>query len=372
MRIAHLADVHLDRPFVALPAAAAETRRDELFDAFGRCLTLARDRGADLITIGGDLWEEEHVRADTRKSVAYELGQLDIPVLIICGNHDPLVEGGNYMRTEWPQNVMIAQRRSLGEYRYGDVSVWAVSWGGAVLSPRLIDTGDVPRDGGTHILLVHGTSLAAPFADETGDDYLPFDPAAVGRAGFDICLAGHVHAASHTAGVVYPGSPEPLTWADTHRHCLAFVEADDGDITVDLVDVNKKRYVTRSVNCSGCASSAELEARVRTTVGDDADSDVFLRVRLEGDIDGDCDVDCGRIASALRSMFGLVIVDDATEPMLDIDRRADRKGLEGLFIRKVRDRLAAAASDDERRQLELALQAGLRALDGRDVILRVD
>ena len=67
MRIAHLADVHLDRPFVALPAAAAETRRDELFDAFGRCLTLARERGADLITIGGDLWEEEHVRADTRK-----------------------------------------------------------------------------------------------------------------------------------------------------------------------------------------------------------------------------------------------------------------------------------------------------------------
>ena len=47
------------------------------------------------ITIGGDLWEEENVRPDIRNSVAYELGQLDIPVLICCGNHDPLVTGSD-------------------------------------------------------------------------------------------------------------------------------------------------------------------------------------------------------------------------------------------------------------------------------------
>ena len=76
MRILHFADVHLDRPFTGLTPDRAKDRRHDLFEAFRRCLALAREREVDLVTIGGDLWEEEHVRADTCNSVAHELGQL--------------------------------------------------------------------------------------------------------------------------------------------------------------------------------------------------------------------------------------------------------------------------------------------------------
>src|SRR3954468_18053229 len=107
MPILHFADVHLDRPFVGLSGESARRRRRELFEAFRRCLALAVERKVDLVTIGGDLWEEEHVLADTRRSVAHELGRLGIPVLIICGNHDPLRPGGSYLRTPWPDNVTI-------------------------------------------------------------------------------------------------------------------------------------------------------------------------------------------------------------------------------------------------------------------------
>jgi DNA repair protein SbcD/Mre11 len=76
MRILHFADVHLDRPFAGLRAEARERRRAQLQDAFGRCLALADARDADLITIGGDLWEHEHLRPDTLNSVIYELGEI--------------------------------------------------------------------------------------------------------------------------------------------------------------------------------------------------------------------------------------------------------------------------------------------------------
>ena len=63
------------------------------------------------VTIGGDLWEEEHVRADTRNSVGSRAGSgLECPVLIVCGNHDPLLAGGRFMRTSWPDNVAIVPR----------------------------------------------------------------------------------------------------------------------------------------------------------------------------------------------------------------------------------------------------------------------
>jgi hypothetical protein len=57
--------------------------------------------------------------------------------------------------------------------------------------------------------------------------------------------------------------------------------------------------------------------------------------------------------------------------LLDVDGRADRPGLDGLLVRKLRERMAAA-HDDEQRVLQLALEAGLRAIDGRDEILHVD
>lgn len=372
MRILHFADVHLDRPFVGLPADVAVRRRHDLFEGFRRCLAIAKDRGADLITIGGDLWEEEHVTADTRNSASFELAQARVPVLIACGNHDPLIEGGSYLRTEWPDNVKVVSRRSVSEYSFGDVCIWSVSWGGGDLSPRLLQHLEVPEDGRTHVLLIHATAVGAPFADTAGEAYCPFNPDLVRGAGLAVCLAGHIHAASSVNDVVYPGSPEPLGWGERGRHCVALVEIEAGTAEVELIDVNEKRYEKRDVDCSGCASSAEVDARIAQALTDADRSNVFLRLRLIGEVGPDCSVDRAKIVDRHRGGYAVLVAEDATEPLLDIESRAERKGLDGLFVRKLQQTIANASSEQDRRLAELALQAGLHAIDGHEVILRVD
>jgi DNA repair protein SbcD/Mre11 len=372
MRILHFADVHLDRPFVGLPSDVAARRRHELFEAFRRCLAIAEERDAQLITIGGDLWEEEHVTADTRNSVCYELAQVGLPVLIACGNHDPLIEGGSYLRTDWPDNVAVVQRRSVSEHSFGDVCIWSVSWGGGDLSPLLLERLEAPENGRTHVLLIHGTSIAAPFADTAGESHCPFDPTLVRRAGLAVCLAGHIHAASFVDDVVYPGSPEPLGWGEQGRHCVALVEIEAGDAKVELIDINEKRYEKREVDCSGCASSAEVDARILGALTDPDPESVFLRLRLVGEVGPDCAIDRGKIVGQHRAGYAALVAEDATEPLLDIDIRAERRSLDGLFVRKLREEIATASSESERRLAELALQAGLHAIDGHEVILRVD
>lgn len=59
-----MADVHLDRPFVGLARADARARRAEVRETFRKALGIARERSVDVITIGGDLWEDENVVAD--------------------------------------------------------------------------------------------------------------------------------------------------------------------------------------------------------------------------------------------------------------------------------------------------------------------
>jgi DNA repair protein SbcD/Mre11 len=370
MRILHFADVHLDRPFVGLPQESARRRRRELFDAFRRCLALAREREVDLVTIGGDLWEEEHVQADTRRSVAHELSQLDVPVLIVCGNHDPLRPGGSYLRTAWPDNVTIVAGRRLHEHRNGDVSVWAVSWGAGELTERMLESVQLDPQSGMHLLLIHGTARGAAFESEA---YFPFDAAAVERAGFALCLAGHVHCAVQLGRVVYPGSPEPLGWGEADGdHCAAVVECAGRRASVELVPTNVTRYAKRELDCTGCGSSAEVDDKVRRVLVDDDAGSLFLRLRLVGEVSADCALDAGRIAAAHGDRYRTLVVVDRTGPLLDIAARADRPGLEGLFVRKLRERIEAAAGDDERRRSELALEAGLRAMDGREDVLRVD
>ena len=369
MRIAHLADVHLDRPFASLPGGKGERARSRLREAFCRCVNVARDRDADLITIGGDLWEDENVRIDTRRFVAHQLERAERPVLIICGNHDPYTPGGNYQRTEWPENVTVFDGSELTERTFEGVSVWGVSWTGGRLDAGFLDRFAPPGDG-RHVLLVHGTSQpVAYFAEQS--EHCPFDPHAVTRAGFDLCLAGHIHRASHRHGVVYPGSPEPLGWGETGDHCVAVIDVADS-IEVELVPVNEHRYEEATVDCAGCESSAEIEERLHAGIAGKRGEDVHLRVTLEGEIDEHCVVAPSLLADAPSEGFAELIVSDSTHPAFDLDHLERQETVRGLFVADLRERVRSTGDERERERLERALHAGLRALAGREDVIGVD
>lgn len=367
MRILHLADVHLDRPFAGLRPEAKARRRTQLHDAFRRCLALAEERAVDVVTIGGDLWDRELSR-DTLNSVVYELGKLGRPVVIVCGNHDPFIPGCGFALADWPANVRVVRTSEPELHEFGDVAIWGVSWTGGELSSDFLDAFRTPDDGRAHLLLIHGTS--GPLAYLAEHIACTFQADQVQRAGFARCLAGHIHVGTDDGTIVYPGSPEPLRWTETERHCAAVVTVTDGHVGVELVDINEFRVEERDVDCDGCLSSAELEARVDQDLDQSDAEHVYLRLSLVGEIDADCTVDAERIVN-LYGRYAGITVENRTEPLLDIEGRSERRGLDGLFVRKLRERLEEA-DDSDQRTLRLALEAGLRAIDGRETILYVD
>ena len=371
MRILHLADVHLDRPFVGLSLQGSRQRRADVADAFARCLSAARERSVDLVTIGGDLWEDENVSPDTRASVAYQLGRLDIPVLLVAGNHDPYLRGGAYARTAWPSNVTVIDSSTPVEVPVSEsVSIWSASWTERGLGTGFLRTLTVGGDGRTHVLLMHGTARDSRFASDV-EAYAPFDAAEVREAGFVGVLCGHIHAASTHDGVIYPGSPEPLNHAETGRHCYALATVGDGRIEAELVDVNRRRYVAVNVDCFEAASSAEVETRVREQLEPGSDPSTILRVRLEGETTPDCSIDRGVLVAHLEQDFAAVTIEDVTESAMDLADLAGRKTADGMFVASMLDRIERADGDRERRILEMALRAGVRAMNGRKDVLRV-
>lgn len=339
-------------------------------DAFRRCLAAARDDGAEAVTIGGDLWENENVTPDTRASVAHELGLLDVPVVIVTGNHDPHLRGGNYQRTTWSENVTIIDTTQPLQVHIGPtVSVWGVSWMERPLSADFLHGFRVPEDGRAHLLLMHGTARDERFAGAS--THCPFDPADARRAGFEVVLSGHIHAASSANGVIYPGSPEPLDHSETGRHCYALVDIHGHRVDTRLIDVNRRRHLSVDVDCSESASSAEVESRVRDSLGVGQDHDAILRVRLHGETAPDCAIDRAVLVGRLERDFSAAAVEDETDPHVDYSEIARRRSADGLFVAGMLQRIEQSGDPHERTMLEMALRAGVRALSGQKDVLRV-
>lgn len=370
-KILHIADVHLDRPFVGLTLDDARARRRELREALDRCLDVALAHAVDVITIGGDLWEDEHVTPDTCRWVADRLESAGLPVVIVAGNHDPLRPGGPHQRVSWPTNVRVLPAGpDLTRHELDGVGVWGMSWGTVPLTADTLRTFSVPDDGASHVLVLHGTAGGAAFNDGA---HCPFTAAAVRNAGFELCLAGHLHAGGvRDDVVVYPGSPEPLAWDETGRHAVALVEFNVGTSPrVQLLDVNTRRYAQTVVDCDGAHSSADvkraLSDAVSVAAADGGPEGLCLRAILRGRLDPACRIDARELAATNP---GLTLLDlrNETQPAFDLDALSGGPTALSSFVRDLRGRIEECDADDAQRQrLELALDLGLRAMHGDDL-----
>jgi len=75
------------------------------------------------------------------------------------------------------------------------------------------------------------------------------------------------------------------------------------------------------------------------------------------------------IAEKLEDVFYFLKIVDDTEEYVDYDQLSDSFSLKGVFVRTMRERLSKAVGPEEKKRLELALKAGLRALRDGEVTL---
>lgn len=89
LRFIHTADWQLGKPYarVADPDKRARLRQERL-SAIGRLGNVAREQSAAFILVAGDLFDSHHpTRADVSAACS-AIGALELPVLVIPGNHD--------------------------------------------------------------------------------------------------------------------------------------------------------------------------------------------------------------------------------------------------------------------------------------------
>src|SRR5256886_749588 len=136
----------------------------------------------------------------------------------------------------------------------------------------------VRQEGGIPLLLLHASDMSQMPEGVTPSK--PILPSQVEEAGFRHALLGHFHDARTSELVTYPGSPEPLGWAESGRHCTALVTIEDGGaLRVELDDVNARQEERRV----GRALEVALDAFDEGARGCGSGWDMRLpRIEIEG------------------------------------------------------------------------------------------
>lgn len=377
MRILLGADFHLGARFSRLGEAAG-ARREDLMGAFQAFVHHAADRQhqVDLVLIAGDLFDH-HLPAprllDTVHQGLERVVAAGRGVVLIPGLHDGAGYPDSIYRSErWPTGITILKSPGVTrtELPLNDrvVHLYGMAW----------DPGRTPPDAllalrrepgvaeGVHVGLLHGS---LPIGSEWGkgrcDFPIPLD--ALSRSELDLVVVGHDHEfAEQRFGrtlVVVPGSLERLSSAGSAERHLARVASTPGGLRLERIPYAARPVHAESIDVTGSIEDMEaLEEHLRALGGTERIVEVRLRGRLAFIYRRD------DLLAALRPHFFHLEIEDS-ELMLDerwTQRLAGERTVRGLFVRRMRERLAAAPAA-KRRALELALRHGLAEFDAEGV-----
>ena len=355
MKILHAADLHLDSPFHRLSAQQAAQRRGELRQIPTRLAALAREEGADLVLLPGDLFDGERVYPETVRALADALADIPAPVFIAPGNHDFYHPSSPYETTLWPENVHIFTSPTVTGVPLPGLD--CVVYGCAFTAPRREDDPllgfSAPRDGRAHLLCLHGDTQTV------GGVYAPIAPQSLAGSGARYAALGHIHTRTQlqwTGPVAwaYPGCPEGRGFDELGEKGVLLVTLDQTGVQARFHPLCRRQYQIRRVELSAFPQALA-----------DCPREDLVRWILTGQSAAPPDL-AALAAQAGAHCFYAEVRDETTLPQ-DLWARREENSLTGLFLREMARRLEQS-EESARPGLLLAARFGLAALEGGEDI----
>ncbi len=378
--ILHFSDLHLDAAFATsrLPAKVARRCREQLRQTLRRIMEVAQYRKADAITIAGDLFEREHLTPDTATFLAHEFAALaPTPIFIAPGNHDAADAASIYQRGHWPENVNIAIKPALTEWRLSkDYSLWMAAHSGPSERQNFLKDFHLPEAAARatqpfSILLLHASAVTNHFEDSRA--HAPLTLEEIRQAGFMLALLGHYHTSRvlrhENTIAVYPGSPEPLGFHENAKHGAAWIELNPGqEPKIEMLPLQALHFDTLEINVEGCEQREQVAEKIMAVARAQELSSHFVRIKLVGQAAATLQLDLELLAERLEKSFGYVSLENHTRPDYALQKLADEPTVRGEFVRTL---LAAMARETDKSDLyNEALHYGLQAFEQEEITLR--
>ncbi|TYV88953.1 metallophosphoesterase family protein [Listeria monocytogenes] len=239
----HMADLHLDSPFIGLstlPQPLFSAIQESTFQSLERITTVAIKEAVDFVLIAGDIYdsEDQSVRAQAR--FAKEMKRLEaanIPVFMIHGNHDFLEK--HKEKLALPSNVHVfSEQVEVMSHKTAtgvSVNIYGFSYNERHIRSSLVGEYKIQGDADFHIALLHGSEVSS---SEEHDVYAPFRVQEISKKGFDYWALGHIHKRqllAESPSIYYPGNIQGRNRKESGEKGASIVTLSEASTTIDFI-----------------------------------------------------------------------------------------------------------------------------------------
>ncbi len=354
-KILHTGDIHLDSAFVNLSDEDAKARRAGLRALFSELVDIANNEAVDALIIAGDLFDGYPIRPETADSLIRDLNRAKMPIFITPGNHDPYTSNSPYKTLTFPENVHIFSCRELTSVELEDckLRIFGAAYTSEVYDERILDGFCVPQDDYTNILALHSNLYT--------DGYSPVSADEISASGADYVALAHIHKPTDilkagSTHYAYCGCLEAKDFGEQYDSGFYIGEVTKGSVNMARKKISDISYKEITVNIE---DYPDIIPALPHPVGR-----MHLRLTVTGE---SCDFNADSLFEKLSEKYSEVQITDRTISPRDLWEGIADEGLRGEFLRKMQAKLNQAESDNERKQILLAVKFGIDAIENRDV-----
>jgi len=358
--------VHFDSPFALNDPRNVELRRMEFRSAFSSLVMYAKNWGARLFLIAGDLFDDEYISKETANLISREIASYpDCRFFISPGESDYYHPKSPYKLIKWPDNAHIFKSNDLTKIEIPELNTDI--YGYAFTEPSLrvnpFANKKPQNQERINILVGHGDMYLSD------SQVCPITQNDVGRSGFDYIALGHLH---HSSGVLkvsgtyfsYPGCLEGRGFHEPGYKGAMFGEVGKGICDIKAQRFSKRRYQVIEVDISQLVTELQIIEAIKTAAN--FMDDTALRVELTGTLRPGFVLNTYSIEEKFAG-FNFIQVKNRTVPYIDVNTLKYDRSVKGIFFRKLESKLNSK-NEKEREEARLALQYGFNAFIGLNII----
>ncbi len=350
----HAADLHLDSPFKSiahLDPKLADRLISESQAAFNRLIQRCIDEKVDFLLISGDTFDsgsgnlsgQLHFLSGMKK-----LESADIPVYLICGNHDPLDKWSRHL--DFPSNVYQFsgdQVERIGQTIEGkSVGIYGISYPTRDEQRNLAQLFKSDASDVFSIGVLHGN-----FGSNTGHaNYAPFTLPDLQSAGMDYWALGHIHKRQIVSEsqplAIYPGNIQGRHFNETGLKGCVKIHVEKGDVhDTKFLPLSEVVFERLELDISDVDNLNEFHERLAQLAEDTAyGKEISMLVRLT--LKGATPIHSELNEEDIRAYFHEQIQDfsshfiyidriiDITRPAFDIEERIQSADFVGDVLRR--------------------------------------
>ena len=351
MKIIHCADLHLDSKLETnLDRAKAKIRRVELVRSFEKLADYAKQHGARLVIVAGDLFDHNSVTKNTAQTVASVIdGAEGVDFLVLSGNHDS--SNAFELVSELPSNLHFFSD-SWTSFDYDNVTVSGITLNEA--NANVVYTSLLLSPERFNIAVMHG--------DISSEINLP----SLRGKNIDYLALGHLHEHSlqklDERGVyAYSGCLESRGFDESGVKGFYFIDTDSKEYTF-VSGLSERNMFEVKVDISGLMNYSEIRSKIDeelTKIG--AREQDMVKVVLAGNVSLDANKAPEQLLKYLESRFFFAKIKDKTRTEINAEDYKNDISLKGEFVRQV---MASETSEEQKQDVVLL---GIRAIRGEEL-----